>query len=343
MRLECPTPVRRTLATLSVALVAASVLTAAAVAGDNNGGLTPQSSDSPNAHGITHSYLLVGFVTATIFVLVEGLLIAFVIRFRRRGRSRLDDGPQIHGSTRLELIWTVAPAVILAGIAAFVLATLPGVQDVPDANASGGRADVTVEGHQFYWLFRYPNGAISFDELVVPVGKNVKLTVVAPAQDVIHSWWVPKLGGKIDAIPGRTNHTWFRTPAIGSYPVKCAELCGVQHAQMKGAVRSVGADTYQAFVDHQRSLLDAGSAEFGKQEWDQVCAKCHRLQGETLVGPSLGANPLLKERDGIARLVRNGFRTMPAVGANWSDAQIDALVAYTKTLADQGSAGGGQG
>jgi cytochrome c oxidase subunit 2 len=334
--------VRRTIATFSV-VAAALALAGAAIAGDNNGGLTPQSSDSPNARGITHSYLVVGFVTATILVLVEGLLIAFVIRFRRRGRSRLADGPQIHGSTRLELIWTVAPAVILAGIAAFVLATLPGVQDVPDANASGGRTDVVVEGHQFYWLFRYPNGAISFDELVVPVDRNVKLTVVAPAQDVIHSWWVPKLGGKIDAIPGRTNHTWFRAPQIADYPVKCAELCGVQHAQMKGVVRSVGADAYQAFVNRQRSLLDARSAEFGKQEWDQVCAKCHRLSGDTLVGPTLGGSPLLKEPEGIARLVRNGFGQMPAVGANWSDAQIDALVAYTKTLDAEGSASGGQG
>ena len=276
-------------------------------------------------------------------MLVEGLLIAFVIRFRGRGRSRLDDGPQIHGSTRLELIWTVAPAVVLAGVAAFVLATLPNVQDVPSASASGGRTDLTVEGHQFYWLFRYPNGAISFDELVVPVDRNVELTVVAPAQDVIHSWWAPKLGGKIDAIPGRVNHTWFKAPEIANYPVKCAELCGVQHAQMKGVVRSVGADTYQAFIDDQRRLLDAHGVAFGKQEWDHVCAKCHRLAGPTLIGPTLGSNPLLKEREGVARLVRNGFQTMPAVGANWSDAQIDALVAYTKTIAAGGSASGGQG
>ena len=334
---------RRTIATFSVVLVAALVLVAAAAAGYNNGGLTPQSSDSPNAHGITQSYLVIGYVTAAIFVLVEGLLLLFVIRFRRRGRSPLVDGPQIHGSTRLEIMWTVAPAVLLAAIAAFVLATLPGVQDVPSANASGGRTDVTVEGHQFYWLFRYPNGAISLDELVVPVDKNVKLTVVAPAQDVIHSWWVPKLGGKIDAIPGRTNHTWFRAPAIETYPVKCAELCGVQHAAMKGTVRSVGPDTYRAYVDEQRRLLDSHSAEFGKQEWDHVCAKCHRLQGDTLVGPTLGGNPRLQERDSLATLVRNGFGEMPAVGVNWTDAQIDALVAYTKTLDAEGNASGGQG
>jgi cytochrome c oxidase subunit 2 len=339
-----PGAVRRATATLILAAASTLTLAAVALAGSNNGGLTPQSSSSPNARGITHSYLVVGIVALAILILVEGLLILFVIRFRRRGRAREVEGPQIHGSHRLELIWTVVPAVLLAIIAGFVLATLPGVQDVPAANANGGRIDVTVEGHQFYWQFVYPNGAISYDEMVVPAGSNVKLTVVTPPNDVIHSWWIPELGGKIDAIPGRTNHTWFRTPKYGTYIGQCAEFCGLLHAEMKQSVRSVGRDTYAAFVDRQKQLLDSSSPQLGKQEWDAVCAKCHRIDpaSEKLVGPNLGGNPTLGQRDALADIVRNGRGQMPPVGSGWSDEQVDALVAYTKTILKGGS-GGSQG
>jgi cytochrome c oxidase subunit II len=336
--------VRRATVISILAAGSALMLAAAALAGSNNGGLTPQSSSSPNARGITHSYLVVGIVALVILVLVEGLLILFAVRYRRRGRGRAVEGPQIHGSHRLELIWTVLPVVLLAVIAGFVLATLPGVQDVPAANADGGRIDVTVEGHQFYWQFEYPNGAISYDELVVPSGRNVALTVVTPPNDVIHSWWVPELGGKIDAIPGRTNHTWFRTPALGTYVGQCAELCGVQHAAMTNTVRSVGRNTYAAFVEQQKQLLDSASPQLGKQEWDHVCAKCHRLAttGEPLIGPNLGGNPTLGQADALGQIVREGRGQMPAVGSGWSDAQVAALVAYAKTTLN-GGAGGNQG
>src|SRR3954451_13514587 len=218
--LECPF-VRR-VAVIALSAQVALALSGAALAGSGSAGLTPPSWPSPTAHGIPTSYLLVGFVTLAILVLVEGLLIFFVIRFRHRKRSRLDDGPQIHGSTKLELIWTVAPAVILAAIAAFVLATLPEIKDVPAANAQGGRLDVEVQGHQFYWQFVYPNGAIGFDDMRVPTGRNVQLTVVSRPREVIHSAWIPKLGGKIDAIPVRVNHTWFEAPAPGTYIGQCA-------------------------------------------------------------------------------------------------------------------------
>jgi cytochrome c oxidase subunit 2 len=343
MFLECQRAVRRTIATSLLAFVGSLLCAAGAFAG--TGGLTPESSSSPNAHGITQSYYLVAVVTMVVFAIVEGVLIVFVIRYRRGKRTRLVEGPQIHGSTKLELIWTVLPAVGLAAIAAFVLLTLPKIIDIPSASANGGRLDVTVEGHQFYWLFRYPNGAIGFDDMVVPTGKNVALTIVTPPQDVNHSWWVPKLGGKTDAIPGKTNHSWFRAPAPGVYPGQCAELCGIQHAMMRNSVKVVDAAAYSSYVDGQKQLLDAKSKELGKQEFDHVCAKCHQLSttAPMLIGPNLGANPLLLETAGLGTLVRNGRGNMPPVGANWSDAQIEALVAYTKTVvkANGGSASGG--
>jgi cytochrome c oxidase subunit 2 len=324
---------RRTIATSLLAFAAVLIWAGGALAG--TGGLTPESSSSPNAHGITVSYYLVAAVTIVVFVLVEGLLVVFAIRYRRGKRTRLDEGPQIHGSTRLELIWTVIPAVLLAAIASFVLFTLPEIIDIPSASANGGRLDVTVEGHQFYWLFRYPNGAIGFDDMVVPTGKNVKLTIVTPPQDVNHSWWVPKLGGKTDAIPGRTNASWFRAPEPGVYVGQCAELCGIQHAMMKNSVKVVADEAaYTAYVDQQKQLLDTKSKALGQQEFDHVCAKCHRLDpaSQRLIGPNLGANPLLLEAAGLGKLVRGGRGEMQQVGANWSDAQIEALVAYTKTV-----------
>jgi cytochrome c oxidase subunit 2 len=324
---------RRTIATSLLAFAGTLLWAGGALAG--TGGLTPESSSSPNAHGISVSYYLVAAVTMVVFVIVEGLLIAFAIRYRRGKRSRLDEGPQIHGSTKLELIWTVIPAVLLAAVASFVLFTLPKIIDIPSASANGGRIDVTVEGHQFYWLFRYPNGAIGFDDMVVPTGRNVKLTIVTPPQDVNHSWWVPKLGGKTDAIPGKTNTSWFRAPEPGVYIGQCAELCGIQHAMMKNSVKVVADEaTYTAYTNQQKQLLDTKSKEFGKQEFEHVCAKCHRLDpaSQQLIGPNLGANPLLLETVGLGTLVRNGRGNMPPVGANWTDAQIEALVAYTKTV-----------
>jgi mono/diheme cytochrome c family protein len=184
-------------------------------------------------------------------------------------------------------------------------------------------------------MFHYPNGAVSVGTMVAPAENVVHEDIFAPQGDVIHSWWVPKLGGKTDAIPGRTNTSWFRAPEPGTYIGQCAELCGIQHAMMRNSVRVVGSsNSYDAFVARQKQLLDSRSKEFGKQVFDHVCAKCHNLDpaGPRLIGPNLGANPLLLEKNGVATLVRNGRGQMPPVGANWSDAQVEALVAYTKTV-----------
>ena len=138
---------------------------------------------------------------------------------------------------RLEIIWTVAPVVILAAIGAFVFCKLPGIADAPKA-AAADETTIQVEGHQFYWLFRYPNGAVSIDRMVAPADQVVNERIVGLDFDVNHSWWVPDLGGKYDAIPGKMNKTWFKAPA-GDYVARCAELCGVQHALMDGVVHVV--------------------------------------------------------------------------------------------------------
>jgi cytochrome c oxidase subunit 2 len=335
-----PAAVRRT-TTIFVALACALACAGTALAA--NGGLTPQSSDSPNARAIEHSYVFIGGFTLFIFVLVEGLLVFFLFRFRRGRRSRTVEGPQIHGSTRLELIWTVFPVLILAAIAGFIFYKLPEITDVPEASA-GNATEITVEGHQFYWLFEYPNGAVSVNTLWAPADEDVRLKVVSPEEDVIHSWWVPKLGGKIDAIPGRTNHTWFRARE-GTYHGQCAEYCGTQHAVMYADVRVVPRDEYRQRTSTLRTQLANASPSLGRDIFEGSCMKCHRLEGPQLVGPTLGGNPVLADREALELLVRNGRGNMPPVAAGWSDQTFRALFAYTRTLTQAGGGGtaGGQG
>ncbi len=265
-------------------------------------------------------------------MLVEGVLIAFMIKYRRGKRPRSAEGLQIHGSTRLEIIWTVIPVVILAAIGSFVFYELPGIADAPKA-AAADQTTITVEGHQFYWLFRYPNGAISIDRMIAPADQVVHEEIKGLDYDVNHSWWVPDLGGKYDAIPGTTNHTWFKAPA-GTYVARCAELCGIQHALMDGTVEVVPRSTYDAFIS--KRAANAAGPVLGKEEWTGVCEKCHRLD-HAYIGPALGGNPLLADRKGMADLLRNGQGQMPAVGKNWTPAQIDALIAWTKQYAKAGA------
>jgi cytochrome c oxidase subunit 2 len=320
---------------VSTVVLSLCALTTAAVALGNDG-FKPGDAHSPNAHRIQTAFYVVAIFTGVIFLLVEGALIAFIIKYRRGNRPRTADGPQIHGATRLEIIWTVLPAVILALIGAVVFYELPGIADAPKA-AAADETTITVEGHQFYWLFRYPNGAVSIDRMVAPANEVVHENVTGFDYDVIHSWWVPDLGGKYDAIPGRVNHTWFEAP-VGSYIARCAELCGIQHALMSGLVDVVPRAQYQQFIDNR--LANERGAVLGQEQWNGVCMKCHRLD-HRYIGPALGGNALLAEKHGLETLLRNGRGAMPAVGKNWSDAQIDALIAWTKRYAKGGSSSSG--
>jgi cytochrome c oxidase subunit 2 len=307
----------------SFVLAVLLALATAGVAAAANGGFTPVQPESPNAsHTQTAYYVILGF-TSAIFVLVEGLLVVFIVKYRRRGRSREVEGAQVHGHTRLELIWTVIPVVILCVIGVVVFLELPKINDAP---ASTDPIHITVEGHQFYWQFDYPSGARSIGTLHVPVGQVVDLTVKSP--DVIHSCWVPALGGKIQAIPGRTNHIWFRADKAGSYEGQCAELCGVFHASMRATVQAESRRSYQHFVSTY------GPETIGKQEWDGVCATCHGNLGQGGYGPPIASNTLLKQVNGLQVILRNGFTgsigAMPPVGDTWTHGQISSLVDYMR-------------
>ena len=325
-----PLGVRRTaFATLGTSLIA---LVATGIAYAGNGGFLPGEAHSPNAHRIDSAFIFVSIFTGVIFLIVEGALIVFIIKYRRGKRPRTVEGPQIHGSTRLEVLWTVVPVVILAMIGTFVFWELPGIADAPKA-AAADETTIQVEGHQYYWLFRYPNGAVSINQMVAPADEVVHERIVGLDWEVNHSWWVPDLGGKMDSIPGRVNKTWFEAP-VGHYIARCAELCGIQHAHMDAIVNVVPRAQYDNFI--RTRLANASSAAVGAEEWQGVCQSCHRLDHK-YIGPALGNNPLLADRRGIETLLRNGQGQMPPVGKNWTPEQIDALVAYTKQFVKGGT------
>jgi cytochrome c oxidase subunit II len=308
------------------------VLATASVAAAANGGFTPQHAHSPNAQRINQAYYVVLAFTAAIFLIVETLLVMFIWRYRSRGRPRTVDGGQVHGNNRLEIIWTLIPVGIISVIFGFVFYKLPGISGPPTAHAANP-LEVKLDAHQFYWQFTYPNGAVSIDELHLPVGRVVKIDI--NSEDVNHSWWIPQLGGKTDAIPGRTNHIWYQPDKIGTYHGQCAEFCGLFHERMLArAIVSSEAD-YESFVRTR------AAKELGKAEWEGVCAKCHGPQGEGDYGPAIAANPTLVQPSGLENIVRNGRGLMPAVGNNWTQQQFRALEAYIKASVYKGASTSG--
>lgn len=323
--------VRLKLPATVTAVLAALVLAVPALGG--NGGLAPVPPESPNAEGISQSYWFITFFLLGVFLLVETLLIVFVIRFRRRRRERHADGAQIHGSSRLETMWTIGPVLILFAIAVFVFAKLPGIKDVPTATAGEPNLVVKVTGRQFYWQFEYPNGVIAIDALRAPVGGVVELDVTAPTFDVIHSWWIPALGGKIDAIPGRVNRTWFKAERAGTFSGQCAELCGLNHARMLATVEAMPRAAFDAWLSERQAQQNAGTSPLGREAYDGACAKCHGLAGEGKVAvnaPQLQGSSLVGDAAGIERLLRNGQNLMPAVGRDWNSTQMKAMTDYLK-------------
>jgi cytochrome c oxidase subunit 2 len=248
--------------------------------------LIPERGGSPNADSIAALYTLILVMAVIVFIGVEGALITFLIRFKaRRGRV----AAQIHGNTRLEIGWTVGAAVILVFITVVTFIKLPGIKNPPasdiDANGAkvasttlfastdqsvppkGAKLNIVVDGQQYVWRFQYPSvggkEVFSYEEMVVPVGMTVTLDITA--DDVAHSWWIPKLGGKADALPGYTNHTWFKATKAGTFPGQCAELCGRNHANMLARVKAVPFDQYKAWYDQQAADIKAARDAGAKQ------------------------------------------------------------------------------
>ena len=247
--------------------------------------ITPKSGGSPNANEIHSLYNIVLYVAAVVAVLVEGALLYSVYRFRAKKNPV---AAQIHGNTRLEIGWTVAAALILVVLTVVTFIKLPSIVNPPNSDSSGlvlsasvnqptppngQKLTVCIQGRQFIWRYVYSNNclndpfnpklaAYSFTTMVVPEHTTVVLDI--QSTDVIHSWWVPSLGGKVDAVPGYTTYTWFKALHTGTFRGQCAQLCGTNHAAMIAFVKVVTPEQYTAWVARQQRLVSAQNSQVGQ-------------------------------------------------------------------------------
>ena len=221
------------------------------------------------------------WVMVVVFVLIEGALLYSLIRFRRRPGDPLPS--QVHGHTALEITWTVIPTILILGLGIWSVLTLFELEPPP---ASADTLEVTVTGHQWWWEFEYQDADGSgklintANELRVPVGRDVNLLL--NSDDVIHSFWIPKLAGKVDVVPTRNNRMWFRGDEIGTFYGQCAEFCGTAHALMKFRVQVLSKEVYMAWVESygQPPQLSA-DAKNGQQVFNGPgqCTLCHTVNG----------------------------------------------------------------
>jgi cytochrome c oxidase subunit II len=286
-------------------------------------------------------FLVAGFI----FLLVNGLILFVVIRFRRRSD---DDAPkQIHGNAKLELGWTILPAVILAVVGIFTLGTIVDINE----KAEAGSLPVEVVGHQWWWEYRYTGeNIVTANELHIPTGRQIAISL--KSVDVVHSFWPPKLAGKLDVVPGRVNHMTLEADKPGVYYGQCAEFCGFSHANMKLRVVAHDPADYEAWVAANTrppaamTSLSGDAAAGAALFRSKGCASCHTVEGYSAgtLGPNLTH---LQQRDSFAgamfdldeKNLRKWLRDPPGEkpgslmpDLDLSEDDITSLIAYLETL-----------
>jgi cytochrome c oxidase subunit II len=271
---------RRRIVVAIASAVAVSLLAAPPALADF---IVPKSGGSPNANEISSLYKIIMYIAAGVFALVLGALLYSLIRFRAK---RGTEAAQIHGNTQLEIGWTVGAALILVAITVVTFVKLPGILNPPNSDAStvlsastteptppnGKKLTICVLGRQYIWRYTYGAGCLknyfpqelpySFTTMVVPKGQVVVLDI--QANDVIHSWWVPSLGGKVDAVPGYTTYTWFKALHTGFFRGQCAQLCGRDHAAMVAYVRVVSPAQYKSWISRQKQSISSANDQVGQ-------------------------------------------------------------------------------
>jgi cytochrome c oxidase subunit 2 len=312
--------------------------------------------DSTQADKIDTLWDVLVIATVPVFVLVTVIVCFSVLEFRMRPGEENLDGPPIHGNTKLEVIWTAVPAILIVGLVTYAYVVM---RDIEEAPAAGNERVVTVTGQQFTWTFAYNEGGKKFStaQLYLPAGQSVKFDV--KSKDVIHDFWVPDFRMKIDAVPGITTH-YRVTPknpgAIGDHPIVCAELCGLGHAFMRQTAHVLSKADFDKWLQKMtakpaagggggggggavdaKALFSAGDADTGAT----ACATCHTLAdagAKGQVGPDLGK--VLKGKDAAFikqsilepdKEIAPGFQpgVMPSnFGDTLSPEQVDALVKY---------------
>ena len=313
---------------------------------------------SPPAHSIRSLFILVLAITAVIFLVVEGVLIYSIVRFRRSTPGS-NEPPQVYGSMPIEIAWTAAPALIVFLLRLILTRTEFEVRINPETPPPGSKPlYVTVIGHQWWWEYIYDKydgqdlGIITANELHIPASENgvsrpVYLTL--QSADVCHSFWVPRLAGKTDLIPGRTNQMWFQTSQHGTFLGQCAEYCGTQHAHMLLRVDVDSPADFQKWLeDQKRPANDDTAAIAGRDVFlSQSCVNCHRVRGTNAKGTyapdlthlisrrTLASGMVPNTEDNLRKWLTDPQQTksgclMPAFGL--SEPQVDLLVQYLMTL-----------
>ena len=306
----------------------------------------PESTPADSIYGLS---LMVLAVTGLIFVVVFSLLAYAVAKFRRRSPAG-SEPPQVYGSNQIEIAWTVIPVLIVLILFA---ATARVIHAIQDAHMPAGATEVTVIGHQFWWEFRYPSlGVVTANELHVPVSDPAHPTptfIRLLSADTDHSFWVPRLAGKTDLIPNRTNNTWIDPHEVGIYVGQCAQYCGTQHAKMLLRVYVEPPDQFNRWVQEESKPAQVSDAfSEGRRIFESMaCINCHAISGTVAdgrFGPDL-THLMSRETiaSGAASNTPENLRLwihdpdaikpgslMPAM--KLTDQDLDALTAYLETL-----------
>jgi len=248
-------------------------------------GCTGDPQDTLADHGdvserIRDLFLPVVAIAVVVFVLVEGYFFYALLRYRRRG-NETELPKQTHGSTPLEITWTIIPVVILAALTVPTLQTIRYIDTIPE-----NPLVINVTAQQWWWAFQYEDsGVVTADQLVVPIDTPVQVKL--RSMDVIHSFWVPRLAGKMDVVPNHNNTMWFNARDVGTYSGQCAEFCQLSHAKMKFEVKALSQADYQTWVQQQKApaVQPTGAALQGAQVFfQQPCWTCHTVAGVTVDG-----------------------------------------------------------
>lgn len=300
---------------------------------------TTLESAGPNAARINDVYALIWWAAVVVFVLVQGLLVYSIFKFRGEPKTAHGRPVPVHGNNKLEILWTVIPAIVLAIIA---VPTLQIISELAETPTGDDVLVVEVTGHQFFWSYFYPDlGVTATNEMHIPV--NTRVDVRLHSADVIHSFWVPQLAGKVDAIPGNENHMWLEADEPGTYLGQCAEFCGLAHYNM---LLSVVAESQQEFDDWVATQLappeDGGDPERGEQIIVQMCGACHTVDGTAAQGAIAPNLTDYWQNSDIAGVLENNPENLaiwladpPAVkpgtqmpNMNLNETQIQDLVAF---------------
>jgi cytochrome c oxidase subunit II len=287
-------------------------------------------------------FLLVFWIAVGVFVLVEGLIVVAMVRFRHRPGRPVPI--QVHGNKRLELGWTIAPAVLLGAIAVPTLATIFSLSGRP----SGDVLDVKVEAHQFWWHTEYPElGVTTANEVHVPVGRPV--FVQLRSVDVIHSFWVPRLAGTQDVQPGFPTTMRFEAETPGTYLGQCKEYCGLSHANMRFRVIAQTPAEFDAWVEAQRAEAAPPGDDVLSILQEAGCGGCHTLRGVEgfvgTIGPDLthfgsrqtfGGAMFRNDPEKLSAWLRDPEALKPGndmkLPRDLTEEEIRALVAYLESL-----------